>query len=302
MIERIKRRTYEVLEGSYNRDPKARLFQWFIITLILLNVVAVILATEAPLYAKYEPYFEWFELVSVVIFTIEYVLRVWVCTEGEKFSRPIVGRLRYMITWGAIIDLLAILPFFLRFAPVDLRAIRSLRLLRLFRLLKLGRYSRSITILVDVLKGKKEQIVLAILAVFVVLAGSASLIYFIEREAQPEHFGSIPQAMWWSVVTLTTVGYGDIYPTTVLGKMLGGLISLLGIGLIALPAGILASGFQEAVEKKQQLDAEDEEEDGEEDQESEARYCPHCGEPLHNYEDAEEDDTINVLGVKQEGM
>lgn len=305
MMERIKRRTYEILEGSPNRDPKARLFQWFIITLILLNVVAVILATEAPLYEKHQFYFEWFELVSVVVFTIEYVLRVWVCTESKQFARPVVGRLRYMVTWGAIIDLLAILPFFLRFAPFDLRAIRSLRLLRLFRLLKLGRYSRSMTILVDVLKGKKEQIVLAILAVFIVLAGSASLIYFIERNAQPEHFGSIPQALWWSVVTLTTVGYGDIYPTTVLGKLLGGLISLLGIGLIALPAGILASGFQEAVEKHQRLEAEEVAEAHEgEDEAEETRYCSHCGQPLPDREEAGEKqiDTINVLGVKYEGM
>jgi voltage-gated potassium channel len=301
MIQRFKRRTYDILEGSYNEDLKTRLFQRFNITLILLNVVAVILATEPSLFQPYQLYFEWFELFSVVVFTIEYVLRIWVCTENERFARPVVGRLRYMVTPGAIIDLLAILPFFLRFAPLDLRAIRSFRLFRLFRLLKLGRYSRSMTILVDVLKGKKDQIMLAALAVFVLLVASSSLIYFIEREAQPEHFGSIPEAMWWSVVTLTTVGYGDVYPATVLGKVLGGIISLLGIGLIALPAGILASGFQEAVKKKQQLGEEDDEEGG--DEKEKGQYCPHCGERLDDDEDADDEtDTINVLGVKHGGM
>jgi len=150
------------------------------------------------------------------------------------------------------------------FIPFDLRFIRAIRLIRLFRLFKLGRYSVAIKLFGRVLKGKREELFITAFAIFILLTISSSLLYYVEHKAQPEVFSSIPAAMWWGVATLTTVGYGDIYPITSLGKFLGAIISLLGIGLFAMPAGILSAGFIEEIRKKKET----------------AKTCPHCGEKL----------------------
>jgi len=151
-----------------------------------------------------------------------------------------------------MIDLFAILPFYLpMIIPLDLRFIRAVRLFRLFRLFKLGRYSKALLLLKKVLKEKKEELILIIFVVILLLIIFSSLMYFIEKEAQPEAFSSIPEAMWWGIITLTTVGYGDVYPITPLGKIIGALIAFLGIGIFALPAGILASGLVEIVRRKE---------------------------------------------------
>jgi len=150
-----------------------------------------------------------------------------------------------------LIDLLAILPFYLpMIIPLDLRFIRAIRLLRLFRIFKIGRYSKSLNVLKDVIRNKKEELVLIIFVVLIMLVIFSSLMYFVERDVQPEAFASIPHAMWWAIITLTTVGYGDVYPITVLGKILGAMIAFLGIGMFALPAGILGSGLIEAIQKR----------------------------------------------------
>ena len=273
-LSRLRHRTYEILWSTRDRDRVSAAVNWFIITLIVFNVAAVVVATVGDLGERYQAFFNRFELVSVIIFGIEYLARVWACVEAKPFGRPVRGRLRFMVTPSALIDLLAIAPFFvLRFTSVDLRAFRALRLFRLFRLLKLGRYSTSIAIFTDVLRDKKEQIVIALLLVVVLLLFSSSVMYFAERDAQPEAFSSIPASMWWGVATLTTVGYGDVHPVTTLGKVFGGVIAMLGIGLFALPAGILSSGFEEALSRK----GKDEEEDEREERE---RYCPCCGREL----------------------
>ena len=151
-----------------------------------------------------------------------------------------------------LIDLLSFLPFYLPLVGMDLRIIRAVRLFRLFRLFKMGRYSQSLTKLANVIKSKKEELVITLFSGGVLLIIASSLMYFIEREAQPVVFGSIPNAMWWGAVTLTTVGYGDVYPVTLLGKFVGAFIAVLGIGLFALPAGIIASGFASELQKQKQ--------------------------------------------------
>ena len=280
MLDRARHRAYEILWGVRDRDVVGKTVNWFIITLIVLNVAAVVVTTVGDLGDRYRRFFNLFELVSVVIFGVEYLARVWACVEDDAFGRPVRGRLRYVVTPSALIDLLAILPFFvLRFTDVDLRAFRALRLFRLFRLLKLGRYSSSIGVFGDVLREKKEQIVIALLLVVVLLLFSSSVMYFAERDAQPEAFSSIPAAMWWGVATLTTVGYGDVHPVTTLGKFFGGLIAMLGIGLFALPAGILSSGFEEALSRKEN-GGEGEQEEGEGERGEQDRYCSCCGQPL----------------------
>lgn len=305
----IRKRTHDILEARRPEDRTSQVVQLFIITLIVLNVTAVILSTVDTVQRQYGPYLWYFEIFSVIVFTAEYVLRVWSCIEDERFNGPVTGRLRYMVTPGAIIDLLAILPFFLpRLTGLDLRSLRALRLFRLLRLLKLGRFSRSVGILGEVLKQKWSQILIAALAVTVALVFAASLMYLTERQAQPEHFSSIPAAMWWGVITLTTVGYGDVTPVTPLGRALGGLIALLGIGLFALPAGILASGFEEAMEKRQELENDDEDDSSEDEngdreadedrsaenggverRDAKEKYCSCCGQPLPEAQEREKE-------------
>jgi len=247
-MERLKRRVYEVLEVAREGDVISRLFDVFITALILLNVLAVILETVESLAARYGPFFRVFEVFSVIVFTVEYLLRLWSCTVDERFKGFFVGRVRFAVTPLAVVDLLAILPFYAPvLIPYDLRFVRALRLLRFLRLLKIGRYSESIRIIADVLKAKKAELAIAALGELVLLVLASCLMYFVEHEAQPEAFSSIPAAMWWAVVTLTTVGYGDVYPVTPLGKFLGSMIALLGIAMFALPAGILASGFAERI-------------------------------------------------------
>ncbi len=265
MAQKQKSRIYEILNGDPTRDVYTRIFHVFIITLILLNVFSVILVTVESLSSRYGTLFKAFEVFSVSVFTIEYFLRLWSCTVDNKFHGAMKGRARFAVTPFAIIDLMAILPFYLpMFLPLDLRFIRALRLFRLFRILKMGRYSESLRTLGNVLKEEKEELLIAVFVVLILLVVASSLMYFIENAAQPSAFSSIPAAMWWSVATLTTVGYGDIYPVTPMGKFLGALIAILGIGMIALPAGILTTGFAKEIQKKHEKKA----------------ICPHCGKDL----------------------
>ena len=194
---------------------------------------------------QYEQQFKIFETFSVVIFTIEYLLRLWTANIDPRFTKPFTGNLKFALTPFAIIDLLAILPFYLPFFGIDLRLIRMIRIFRLFRIFKIARYIKALTLIKNVFYKKKEELVISLVFTLFLLLIASTLMYYIENEAQPEHFSSIPETMWWGIATLTTVGYGDVYPITSMGKILGGVIAIIGIGLFALPTGILASGFSE---------------------------------------------------------
>jgi voltage-gated potassium channel len=189
----------------------------------------------------------------VAIFSIEYLLRLWTCNVDVTYKGRIKGRIKYFFSPLALIDLFAILPFYIpMIIPIDLRFLRVIRLVRIFRILKFGRYSASLQMLGRVLRKKKSELIVTFFVVFLLLIIASSLIYEFEREAQPEKFSSIPGSMWWAVVTLTTVGYGDVYPVTTMGKILSSFIALLGIGLFALPAGILSAGMVEEMQKKKE--------------------------------------------------
>ena len=234
------------------------------IFLIVLNVGVVILETVKSVHAMFTWEFAIIDFVSVVVFTVEYILRLWVCTRYTEYSHPVTGRLRFAATPFAILDLLAILPFYIPFIiPIDLRFLRILRLFRIIRVLKIGRYSDAVTTFTSIIMRKKEELLLAISLLFIAMVLASSLIYYAEHEAQPEVFGSIPHAMWWALVTLATVGYGDVYPVTAIGKLLSGVVVIVGIGIFALPTAIFASGFVEEIQKNQEL------------------YCPHCGKRVH---------------------
>ena len=249
-----KKRIFEILGDESDNDLVSKYFNIFILILIVLNVSMVILGTVESLSNRYSSFFYNFELFSVVIFSIEYILRIWSCTILEKYQHPVYGRIKFIFSPLSLIDLFAILPFYLPLiVNLDLRGLRVLRLFRMFRLFKMGRYLESLQIIGYVFKSKKEQIILTGITIFLLLLFSSSLLYVVENEAQPEKFSSIPQSMWWGTAALTTVGYGDSYPITPIGRILGSIIAIMGIGIFAMPAGILASGFSESIKKVDKL-------------------------------------------------
>ena len=240
----VKDRIYHLLDPDKG-GPLGRYVDLAIMGLILLSVAAVMIGTVDSIANEYGAYLRYFEVFCVGIFTLEYGARLWSITSSEKYRDPITGRFRYAMTPFLVIDLLAILPFYLG-GLVDLRFIRVLRLFRIFRVLKVARYSNSLRTMGTVLRKKKPDLVISITVTGVLLVMTSSIMYYIERSAQPDVFTSIPATLWWGFVTLTTVGYGDVFPVTPLGQLLAGISAFLGVGLFALPASILASGFIEA--------------------------------------------------------
>jgi voltage-gated potassium channel len=244
LYRRIKNRVYEIVDAVREGDTTSTVFNGFIVAVIVLSIFVIMLESIRSISLEFAHFFIVFELISIGIFTIEYILRLWSCTSNPAYAKPVTGRLRYALTPLAVIDLLAFLPFYVPFLiPIDLRFIRVIRLARIFRLLKLARYSSALHLLGRVVKREKDVLAVIFFVITILIIISSSLMYYIENQAQPEAFSSIPTTMWWAVETLTTVGYGDVYPITYAGKFLGALISLLGIGLFALPAGVLAAGF-----------------------------------------------------------
>lgn len=256
MVQRLKRRAYEILEATDPGDAVGRLVNFFIMALILLNVAAVVLESEASIDARYGPLFDAFGLVSIVAFTAEYALRLWVSDlEPGRFG-PVGGRVRFALSPLAMVDLAVILPYFLPVVFPDLRFLRGVRVFWLFRILSMGRYSESMGTLERVIRAKKEELTVTFFAIVFFLTVASSIIYFLEHTVQPESFPSIPATMWWGLLTLTTIGYGDVYPVTTLGKIVGSLIIILGVGMFALPTGVLASGFVEDIQSRAKLRAE----------------------------------------------
>ncbi len=249
---KLRKRTAELLEQGYHMDRMSQALNLLLILLISMNVVAIFLETVDTVYAQYQQAFHYFEILSVAVFSIEYLTRVWSSIDLVEThdTSPVMGRIRYMLTPIALIDLIAILPFYLSFyLTVDLRFLRVLRLLRLF---KLTRFSPALGALLDVIQKESDALLAALVVLLTMLVISAGGIYLLENELQPETFGSMPHSMWWAIVTLTTVGYGDVVPITTMGKMFAGFIGLIGIGMIALPAAIMASGFAENIHRRKQ--------------------------------------------------
>jgi len=269
-----RRRIFEIIERGKEDDKQSLLFDKFIVGLIVLNVVAIIAESFASLAVAYQLNFRVFEVFSVVVFTIEYSCRLW--TSDLKFYefKGFKAVIKYILSPMALIDLFAILPFYLpMFMPVDLRFLRILRLTRLLRVFKLNRYSESMNMLGRVLKREKDQLLVTVFITFLLLLLASVLMYNFEHDVQPDAFPNILAAFWWAIATLTTVGYGDVYPVSAIGKMLSGLIALLGIGLVALPTGILSSGFMAELEERNRSRTESDESE---------IMCPHCGKRIEN--------------------
>lgn len=259
----LRRRAWELLEPAGEGDRASRAVDAVILGLIVVSVAAVVLGSMEAVRGRFGPALGVLEAVSVAVFSAEYLLRLWSAPEDARYRRPVRGRLRWAATPLALVDLAAVLPFFLSAAGLDLRFLRALRLMRLLRLAKAVRYVEALGLLARVFRRKREELALTAAAVGILLVVSSSLMYYAEHAVQPEVFSSIPATMWWAIATLTTVGYGDVYPITALGRFLGAWVAVLGIGLFALPTAILGSGLMEELDRR-----------------AGRRTCPHCGKPL----------------------
>ncbi len=249
MVASIRKTIYKLVDEK-NLNSRSKLFNGFIIVLIILNIFSIILESYENLYASYSKLFYYFEFFSVVIFTIEYLLRLISAKYKYGVNNEVYAIKKYVFSFPALIDLFAILPFYIPFLiNIDLRFIRILRIFRVSRILKIGRYSNSLKIISEVIQEKKSELIITIFITSIILVFSAILMFNIEHDKQPENFPNITAALWWAVATLTTVGYGDIYPITTVGKILSSIIAILGIGIIALPTGILSAAFIDKMKK-----------------------------------------------------
>lgn len=249
-LARLQRRVHVALDGG-SADGLSRRVDLAIIMLVLASVSAVVLETDADLAARYGVWFDGIEAVAVAAFTVEYALRLWAAPMHTRYADlpPMRARLAYARSPQALIDLVAIMPAYASLAGVpDLRVLLILRLTRFF---KLARYSPGLRSLAAALYAERR----ALFASYVTLMGlvliTASAMHVAEAEAQPDRFGSIPAAMWWAIVTLTTVGYGDVVPVTAIGRMIAGLTMIAGLMMLALPIGIVATAFSEEIHRRE---------------------------------------------------
>ena len=264
----MKRRIHEVLQVGQNGDRLSKGVDTALMLLIVANVAAIVASTERGLHEGAVQALFYFEVASFSIFAVEYLLRVWCCTASPEYSHPIAGRLRYMSRPLMLADATAVLSFFIVMmlpTGLDLGALRVLRLLS--RLVSLARYSAGMQAVAAVASSRKSELLAVASVIGVLLMLASSLIYIVEHAAQPDKFSSIPASMWWGIITVTTVGYGDVAPITPLGRLLAGIIALLSIGIFALPAGILGAGFLDQLHRRHP---------------HASAACPHCGEQLND--------------------
>lgn len=278
----LKQRIFVLLdERDTDKNGWNRIINTFIIILILASVTSIILESFQPLHDTYADTFYYFELFTVVIFSTEYILRIWIADLRYPNLKPVAARTKFIFSAMGIVDLLAILPFYLPlFLAIDMRFVRLLRVLRLLRILKLKRHSKALTIVANVLSEKRSELFVTVLVTAILLLLSATVMYNIEHDVQPENFPDIITTLWWAVATLTTVGYGDVYPITGWGRFVGGIIALIGVGLVALPTGIISASFIEALEEDQAAKAAAAKEKQQAAFTETFNYCPHCGKPL----------------------
>jgi voltage-gated potassium channel len=247
----VRRRVYHLFESD-NPAFFAKTIRIFVGTLILANVFAVYLESHENIELAYGALLKNINLVAVIAFTIEYILRLWASAENPAYmgKSSWSARKEYACSFMGVVDLLAIVPFYIGlFLVSDLRAASALRILRL---LKLVRYFRSLEIFFSVLRSQIRSLLGAVFVVFILVVLSSMLMYHVEKGSCVEDFGNATKAMWWSVVTLTSVGYGDVVPCTTIGKFLGGFIMLLGVGLVALPAAMLAGKFADELQVRRE--------------------------------------------------
>lgn len=270
----LRRKIHEVLEPGEQASTWERWVDALVIVLILVSVVVVVLESMPEMVA-WDAGLRVVEAGIVYFFTVEYLLRLWTAPEARRYGAGWRGRLRYACSTMALIDLAAIVPFYLDpLAAGNAVVFRLLRIFRLIRVLKLGRYHDSFSMLIRVVRLRRAELVASLVLVLCLVVIASTMMYAVEHDAQPKAFASIPASLWWGIVTMTTVGYGDVYPVTPAGRVIAGISVLLSVGLFALPAGLLASGFSEELDRRRARKQEGAKE----------RCCPHCGKPMEEEE------------------
>ena len=270
----LKKQVFSIIQPAEKGNLASKIFDLFIMVLIFITIASIFLVTfDFP--PQVEQELDRIEKWAVIAFTAEYLLRIWTADLLYPELGPWRARVKYIFSGMAIIDLASILPYYLpMLIPINLVGIRAVRLVRVLRIFKLNRYSEALSSICEVFKKKMHEILAALFFVMLLLIIASLLIYYAEHDAQPDKFPNAFSGLWWAVATLTTVGYGDIYPITAMGRFLGAAIAIMGIGMVAVPTGILSAGFVEVLEKKNQH--------GDKDEKSEEppNFCPHCGKKL----------------------
>ena len=288
----LQKRVWNIMQPDWldgKPDWDSRIFDFGIIIAILVSIGGAMAASVSSIAQNYGALLYQIEMITVAIFTAEYIARLWACGADERWGAGIGSRLRYMATPGAIIDLLAVMPFYLVITLGEEWA-TPLLAARMLRLLKLASYFKEMRLLGRAIYLKRNYFFASGIFAFVVILAASVLMYAIEGEVQPEAFGSIPEAMWWGVVTLTTVGYGDVSPTTGFGQVVGGIVAFVGIGIVALPAAVFAGEFQRLLEK-----------DGQSCKSCHTRcapednFCPHCGENMKDEKEEKEEEVLTPV-------
>lgn len=257
----MKQAIFKLVEKGSHGSKKNLLFDYFIIILIIVNVIAIAIESISGLTQLQIKILKYFEIFSIVVFTIEFLLRIYVSDLTHPSNSRIKSILKFILSPFGLIDLFAILPFYLPFIiAVDFRFIRVLRLIRFFRILKISRYNNSLKLIGSIIKEKRTELSMTLFVAFLIIIIASFLMYYVEGSIQPDTFPDIFATLWWALETLTTIGYGDVYPLTGFGKVLSGIIAVLGIGLVALPTGIISAGFIEKVNQGKF-----------------PKKCPHCG-------------------------
>jgi voltage-gated potassium channel len=243
-------RVHAVLDVATPGDRASQFFQVGLLGLIAINVVTAVLATDAAIYAVAPRVFDGIEDVSLLVFTVEYLARLWACTAAPGYGHPLLGRLRYAVRPLNGIDLLTILPFWLGLSHIDTRTLRILRLLRVLRSIRWLGQSDAMRALGTALRHRRGELMTVVCGLLVALLMLSTLVYLAERDEPKTLFTSIPATMWWGIATLTTVGYGDIVPMTTWGRVLAGCTAVLGIGMLALPTSILGAAFLDELQER----------------------------------------------------
>jgi voltage-gated potassium channel len=248
----LRRHFYLILEAGHILNWRVLLFETFLITLILTNVIAVMLDSVKGIGDRYFTFFYWFETISVIIFAVEYCTRLWVAVEDPRYGAygPFWGRVRYAASPVMVIDFFSFAPSIVNIFIPSALDLRVLRLFRLLRLMKIARYSPALSTLVEVIKAERRALLGTLLLILCIMVISAYLMYVVEGTVQPNKFGSLPSALYWSVTTLTTTGYGDITPVTAIGRIVAGITMMFGLALFALPVGIVATNFVTEIHRR----------------------------------------------------
>ena len=250
--ENLQANVLRILEPAKLGDRTSKIWDLSLFGLVVLNLIAVALESVPALQKNYGSWFYNFEIFSVIIFTVEYVARVWSAPakrDHENGETGLKARFRYIFSFYGMIDLVAILPFYIQalFPGLDLRVLRALRLLRI---LKLNHYNSALDDLFGAILEEKKSFLTTLYIFSVAFVLSSSLIYYAEHKVQPEAFRSIPDAMYWSIITLTTVGYGDVSPITVFGKSIAAITAIFGVVVVALLTGIVANAFNAQMDRR----------------------------------------------------